>query len=576
MLRLGGRSGSEHLRGRATPWVRAHWHWSIPIVVIAGLLVPPLLSDRTFATDWGNHLWLVWVQGLSIKDLGGPSYFLQSSLGVFYPYFAFYGGSMYAALGLVSAASTPELAVGLGYAAALAACYLGWTWIARQVGIRGWQSQLPGCLAVTAPLAVTNLFGRGDIPEAVATSMLPLVAASALSIVREPRVRLRSTVAYVGSVVVLTGTHTLTLVWGTTFLMLCAALLAACYWTALVERGRRVLTLIGLGLLGVGINAWILMPLVLYHGRLAENEPDPIGLTAYTDPLRLISPLRDVGDPYSVVRADVNVQLPILALLWVVVCGAIYWRFFSARDKAVGLGLVGIFAPLMVLILSPQLIESLPEALRFIQFPYRLLTYVDLCVVALVTLVLAALQRAGAKADIPILLLVGSALFSFGISIDQNARVRSWLTGRGEALISSTQPPPSWYAPLQFADGSAPIVRPTLEPALKFPVAVGDDESDRASYPPGPGGTVATNIATGSYLVELSGARPVGRTEGGMMVVRLPASPGHPRPVVVRPAWGTAMTVGRWLSVISLLIAVLAAAAYSVLRRRRPDPSAGA
>ena len=108
-----------------------------------GLLLPLLFTDRTFSTDWGNHLWLIWAQGLDIRDLGGPSYFLQSSLGVFYPYYAFYGGR-FTRRWRVSWLSDPTAAVVVGYAAALSAAYLGWTWIAAQLGMRGWRMQLPG------------------------------------------------------------------------------------------------------------------------------------------------------------------------------------------------------------------------------------------------------------------------------------------------------------------------------------------------------------------------------------------------------------------------------------------------
>ena len=367
--------------------------WLIPAGVIFGLLTPILFTDRTFSTDWGNHLWLIWAQGREIADLGEPSYFLQSSLGAFYPYYAFYGGTIYAISGTVSWLFGAEAAIVFAYAGALAAAYLGWTWIARQLGVRGWQSQLPGCISVTAPLAVTNLYGRGDIPEVIATSTIPLVAASGLQMLRERRVRAWPAAAYVLAIVVLTGTHTLTLVWGVVFLALCAALLAASYRHALRARLRVAAQLAGLTVLGAGINAWILMPLVLYHSRLVERDPDPIGLPAYTDPQVLFGLFRDAGDPYPVVTADINAQLPVLALLWALFCGVLYWRFLSSENRKLGLGLLAFGGALVLLILSPSLIDELPRAMRFIQFPYRILTYVDLVAVGLVTLALAAVQR---------------------------------------------------------------------------------------------------------------------------------------------------------------------------------------
>jgi hypothetical protein len=546
------------------------WQWLLPAAVVFALLAPLLFTDRTFSTDWGNHLWLIWVQGLNIGDLGQPSYFLQSSLGAFYPYYAFYGGSLYALLGVVSELSSPTAAVAFAYAAALTTAYLSWTWLARQAGVRGWRAQLPGCIAVTAPLAVTNLYGRGDIPEVVATAAIPLVGAAALSLVRLPRVRLRDAAAYVAGVVVLTGTHTLTLVWGTAFLLLAALLLIAGNWRAARERVGRGLALAGLGILGAGINGWILAPLVLYHGRLVENEPDPIGLTAYTDPSNLLSLLRNAGNPYPFVTADVNAQLPVLALLWALICGAAYWRFVSRPNKRLALGLLGLGGALLLLVLAPALIDDLPEALRFVQFPYRVLTYVDLCVAGLVTLALAAMQRDRLSSRIPVLALAAIAAFNLALSVSQNFDVRSWLPGREAALASPAQPPPTWYATLQFADGSAPIVAPTLTPALRFPVENGRHDSYEATYPAGPAGTVETNIATGSYFVALSGARAVGRTPAGEMVVGLPAS-DRLRLVRARASWGAAMTAGRWLSIVSVLFA-LAAGAYLAARRRALRP----
>jgi hypothetical protein len=550
---------------------RAHWHWLIPAGVIFGLLTPLLFTDRTFSTDWGNHLWLIWVQGRNIADLGEPSYFLQSNLGAFYPYYAFYGGSTYAALGFLSEVFGLEGAVLIGYAGALAAAYLGWTWIAMQLGVRGWQAQLPGCIAVTAPLAMTNLYGRGDIPEAIATSMIPLVAASGLQMLRERRVKAWPGAAYVLAVAVLTGTHTLTLVWGVVFVAVCMALLAACYWRSLRARSRGVLQLAGLTVLGAAINAWMLMPLVLYHSKLIERDPDPINLTAYTDPQWLFSLFRDAGDPYPVVTADINAQLPVLALLWALFCGVLYWRFVSPPNRRLALGLLVLGGGLLLLVLSPSLISELPRAMQFIQFPYRILTYVDLVVVGLVTLALAGVQRDKSTSLAPVLALAAIATFNFVLSVDQSFDVRSWLLGREEAHISSVTLPRTWYASRQFADGMAPVVEPSLDSSR---LLVGDGgDAVTAVYPPGPAGTVETNVATGPYFVSVSGARAVGRTEDGLMVVALPRSPDRPRRVVVRAAWGTAMTVGRWLTVLSLTVALaLAAAAIAVRRRRGRGP----
>jgi hypothetical protein len=236
-----------------------------------------------------------------------------------------------------------------------------------------------------------------------------------------------------------------------------------------------------------------------------------------------------------------------------------------------GLGLTAVLGVLVLLILDFSLISDLPEFLQYIQFPYRLLTYVDFCVVGMVTLVLASLERRkgspGATAAITALAAI--AAFNLAISVQQNFEVRSWLGGRGEALASTVQPPPTWYAIIQFGDGSGPTVEPTLARPLTVPVEEGIRDSYTVEYPPGPAGTAETNIDTGPYLVDVSGAKPVGHNDKGQMVVRLPASLHRPRTVVVSAENGPAVVVSRWISIVSLVGAAAALLTVGVVRRRR-------
>lgn len=550
--------------------MRARWHWAIPAGAVLCLLVPILFTDRSFASDWGNHYWLVYMQGFEIGSLHEPSIYLQSNLGAFYPYYAFYGGTFYAVSGFLANVFDTELAVLLAYAGAIAANYLGWTWMARQAGVSGWRSQLPGLVAVTAPLAVSNLYGRGGIPEVVGTSMLPLVAAAGISLVREPRLRLRDAAAFVVGLVFLTGSHALSMAWGIFFLGLLAVVLIACHLSFVKERAMRLLALAWLGVLAGCINAWMLWPTILFRSRTLESEPDPLSQTEYTDPENLFRILRDAPDPHWYFKADINASLPVLALLWALVAGVLAWRLIAPRSRPLALASTGVLAALVLLILHPSLISSLPEFLEYIQFPYRLLTYADFCIVGMVTLVLAGFerQRSSPAAVAAVAALAAIALFNLGISVQQNSQVRSWLGSREDALASSVQPPPSWYAFLQFGDGDGPVVEPTLSQPLTVPVEEGARDSYRVEYPPGPGGTAATNIATGSYLVDVTGAEPVGSDGAGKMIVRLPASPDRPRAVVVSAEDGPAVAVSRWLSAAAVAFALAAAIAVLIRRRR--------
>ena len=188
-------------------------------------------TERTFVPDWTDHVWLVWQQKLNLQDLGLPSYFIQTKeLGAFYPFFAFYGANLYLIAGLIAIPLGSINAVIVIYFAAFLAAYCGWTWLSMQAGLSGLAAYLPGAIAVTAPYAVGVAYGRGDFAETVATSMIPMVLASGLSIFRADRLRAAPVAAFVFSIAILTGTHTLTLLWGSTFLLGAVAIAALAWW----------------------------------------------------------------------------------------------------------------------------------------------------------------------------------------------------------------------------------------------------------------------------------------------------------------------------------------------------------
>ena len=68
----------------------------IPVVVIALLSMPMMVTSRTFGHDWTLHLWLIRQQQLNIEAMSHPGLFVSvSRLGVFYPIFAFVGSGLY-------------------------------------------------------------------------------------------------------------------------------------------------------------------------------------------------------------------------------------------------------------------------------------------------------------------------------------------------------------------------------------------------------------------------------------------------------------------------------------------------
>jgi hypothetical protein len=568
---------------------RRHVLWLIPAAVCLVLIAPMAFTDRTFAPDWTDHVWLVWQQKLNLLDLGAPSYFLQTtSLGAYYPFYAFYGGTLYVIGGLLAMLTGSVASVVLLYFAAFAIAYIGWTWLSMQAGLRGWVAYLPGAIAVTCPYAVTVAYGRGDLAETVATSMIPLVLAAGLSIFRADRLRASVVAAYVSGVAILTGAHTLTLLWGGSFL-LAGALIAALCWRDLVRRrARRLLELMGLSLLGLAINAWTLGPLAAYsHDTAIGQNPKPLAQTNFTQAGELFRPFRSTPQ-VSDLAANVEAQLPVLVLLFVLLLGAFAWRGMTRERRLFAAGLAGLFGITLVLIPSPSLIEDLPRVWRFIQFPYRLLTYADLIALGLLILVLAGLRARPRLFRWATVAVAAIAVVSTGQALAQSLAVPSWLTivdhttahGREAAFISPTNPPLAWYAVGDFADASEPVVRPTLPSSLNTPIEDSRRLDYQVSYPPGPAGTVVTNATGGPNLVAVEGARVAGRTRDHSMVLRLPAS-NMPRIVRFSPRESTPIVAGQVISLIALVAAFGLVAGLAVRDRRarrnqasRPAPSA--
>ena len=192
---------------------------------------------------------------------------------MFYPLFAFYGGTLFAltgALAVILGGST-ILAFDVVTVAAIAAAYGGLFWLARQLGVQGVLAHAPAIVFVTSAYYVTDLYGRGAWAEFMAVSALPLVLAASLRLVRG-RWRVGPVVCLVAATVVFSGSHNITLLWGSTLAVVALVL----YWL-LSGRSRelpwrRMLAVAGLIALGVGLNGWFLLPDVQLRTRHAHQR----------------------------------------------------------------------------------------------------------------------------------------------------------------------------------------------------------------------------------------------------------------------------------------------------------------
>src|SRR3954462_8813221 len=159
-------------------------------------MAPMLFTGRSFCEEWTNHLWLVWNQTEAIKRGGFPTLWTHTDqLGVFYPQFLFYGGTLFGLTGYVGAllGGHPTPAYLLFFALAFGMAYGGWSWLAWQGGPPGGVPPRPRAGPPPPPAPpppyVPPAYARSDGPEFVPPSSLPLIAASAWWLLRAPRWR---------------------------------------------------------------------------------------------------------------------------------------------------------------------------------------------------------------------------------------------------------------------------------------------------------------------------------------------------------------------------------------------------
>src|SRR5580704_10049016 len=72
--------------------------------VIILLSAPMIFTTSGMAEDWANHLWYLWQQSKFIRHDHMPSLFLNAGPFLFYPIYAFYGGTIYAISGALTLA----------------------------------------------------------------------------------------------------------------------------------------------------------------------------------------------------------------------------------------------------------------------------------------------------------------------------------------------------------------------------------------------------------------------------------------------------------------------------------------
>jgi hypothetical protein len=579
--RLSIRFDAELEGGRWATW----WHRVnrlLPMLCAAALIVvltwPIIRGTNSYGADWPVHLWFLRNQGDSLLHDGRPSLFAYGSSGAFYPFFAFYGGTLYAIGGLVVVSLGG--AGRHGYAAVWVLAYIlgygGWVWLGRMAGLGRWAVHAPPVLFLTSPYLVTLVYVRGDWPEFVALCTIPLLVASVLSVLVADQLRVRSAVALVLATILFTGSHNLTLLWGGTLLVALGLVLYVC--SPQIRRrvtGRGVARVAGLVVPAVLVNAWFLAPELAYQGRtvIAGIQFSHWRYTVANTMELIDQPL------FGIKRYHVNqydLTLPILAMAWAASVAVLTLRRTWRTNWMLLFVSLGAMIALLVITMSTHgsLVLDLPRPYVMIQYTFRLENYILLAVAGGVLVGLVFVNEAVSwirllawvSLAVVVAVSVGGALRQIDVSPSQaNPQIPLW-----SARISSVG---------DYADGTLPEVEvpPGPRKRLFFPAELVRHNRISATVDLQPGDIVDTNLVVMPALIHIDGARLIGnRTsrEGGLIqpraVLRVDARaiPGAAR-ITVRAARSWPVVVGQILS----LLGVLGLAANVLLRRswRRPQ-----
>lgn len=564
------------------------------LTLAAVLLVsgPLLFTKSGFERDFTNSLWMAWVAGKMLVEVGHPSLFINTtSLGVFYPLFAFYGGPLYALTGGVMElfGGDAELAfVGITMLG-ITGAYGGTLWLGRQLGLRDLSAHAAALTVITSAYLITNLYGRGAWVELMVTMAIPPLIASGVHLVRVDIWRPGPILIFAMSMALFTGGHNITLLWGTTII---AGALLILWLAAGAPRRlpyRRFAMLGGLGLVSASLNAWFLLPDIAYAGSTSIIHS--VGASSIWVESKEFNALSVVLDPLRRVPREsgttaLYVQAPDWFLAWGLVAAALLlWRRTAAGAlRRLWVAAIVIVALILGMILIKQFWDLVSYPFTEIQLPYRLGTYLFYSIAGLVLVGALALQRfaagGGSRRTVRGLriALAAACAVSLGLCVWQ-LWVPNTLSGvysytdRNEALGSVNVTPKSWYALAAYNDQRAPFVPvPGDRWLIINPRFVkGDRFAAWLNAPPG-SQPIQTDIATGTYLVHVSGLRVIGRDGEGFAVVQRVNGGSGPVHVVVETADSAVIELG-WIASIAAAVLMFLVLVFAGVRARRTSAS---
>jgi hypothetical protein len=263
----------------------------------------------------------------------------------------------------------------------------------------------------------------------MALSAIPLLVASGRSVFTSARIRARDLIAVVTAAFLLSGSHNITLMWGSIYIVFLAIVSLVAFAPVRLSRAQwsRVAALAGTVAIGTGLNAWFLFPDLRYglDTIIAKQDANEVPRTFFATRGLLLNPLRPAAGILPWGR-DLRYSLPWMFTLWAVVIALLLWRNREASAKRAFVGVFVVSLIYLALIVRQGIWHSLPHVLYNVQFPSRLHGYLLLATALLVLLALkwqATAPRLVKRSTT--IVLVAFIVFNVGAATWQVWRVRS-------------------------------------------------------------------------------------------------------------------------------------------------------
>jgi hypothetical protein len=424
------------------------WPWIAAFAVFVAC-IPLFAWNHHFFCDWPNHLGMIGYVGEYLKAHGGlPGTFdTNQTVGRATP--LFYGNLYLPALGALSAVVGPRASVSIAVAVLL---------LAQFASVRGlvWDATRDEAVSCAAAIIVTwaiypltDLYNRAALTEFFAITTLQTGSCLWALYARDPAGRERASIAAGLFVTLTAGIHPPTALFG--------GLTFGVYWLASFswcpDRKRVLRRTAAIAAAAAGVLAPWLYVLgkfgkqlkIVGNGALSFY---PASLDAVTTRLSLVPTVGAEAAEVSTPGLDPQVSVPLAAVLVLLSIVALAAR---ARDRRARRAFV--FAALCAaatwglfrLSTSAPAWDLLPKAFTIIQFPYRLVAFVNVAALGALTGVLFALLRDdGYVARSRMIFAVGVVAAAVGVGLKLPRCLES-VSGDDAVVTDYVNPPRDWY-----------------------------------------------------------------------------------------------------------------------------------